>query len=109
LKDDRISEWVAEAFDMRPAAIVKRFGLKDPIFAETAAYGHFGRQVEEKEIEVFYNDTKDKSIKTKKAKDGSVQYFKKVKLFGWEELDRVKDIIKYFDILNVPAMEELDA
>ena len=109
LKDDRISEWVAEAFDMRPAAIVKRFGLKDPIFADTAAYGHFGRQVEEKEVEIFYNDPKDKSIKTKKGKDGSVRYFKKVKLFGWEELDRVKDIIKYFDILNVPAMEELNA
>ncbi|MFC2176358.1 methionine adenosyltransferase, partial [Bacteroidota bacterium] len=48
LNDGDISKKVAEIFDMRPAAIVSRFGLKNPIFSDTAAYGHFGRESEVK-------------------------------------------------------------
>ena len=43
MTDGEIAKKVGELFDMRPAAIVKRFGLKNPIFSETAAYGHMGR------------------------------------------------------------------
>lgn len=107
LKDHTIGEWVAENWDMRPAAIVKRFGLKDPIFSETAAYGHFGRKSEEKEVEVMYWDAKDKSLTKKKNKDGSTTITKKVNTFGWERLDRVQDVISHFDILNPPVVEEV--
>ena len=40
---DRIKEAVREVFDLRPAAIVRDLGLLNPIYASTAAYGHFGR------------------------------------------------------------------
>ena len=58
IKDSEIGNKVAELFDMRPAAIVKRFGLKNPIFNITAAYGHMGRDVgtitvDGKEYETF--------------------------------------------------------
>ena len=43
ITDGEIAKKVGELFDMRPAAIVKRFGLTNPIFSETAAYGHMGR------------------------------------------------------------------
>ena len=43
MTDGEVAKKVAELFDMRPAAIVKRFGLTNPIFSETAAYGHMGR------------------------------------------------------------------
>ena len=41
--DDKLAEIVSEVFDLRPAAIIKNLGLKRPIYAQTAAYGHFGR------------------------------------------------------------------
>ncbi|NNE29813.1 MAG: methionine adenosyltransferase, partial [Saprospiraceae bacterium] len=44
LSDPEISENLSSIFDLRPAAIVKKFGLKNPIFSETAAYGHMGRK-----------------------------------------------------------------
>ena len=43
LPDDRLSEIVGECFDLRPAAIIRDLDLKRPIYAQTAAYGHFGR------------------------------------------------------------------
>lgn len=43
LDDDRLAEIVKEKFDLRPAAIIDTLGLKKPIFAQTAAYGHYGR------------------------------------------------------------------
>ena len=71
ITDAEIAAKVGEIFDLRPAAIVKRFGLKNPIFLPTAAYGHMGRKPY--------------------VKDG-VQYF------GWEKLDAVEDIRKAFGI-----------
>ena len=44
LTDGQIAAKIAELFDLRPAKIVERYGLKNPIFAPTAAYGHFGRE-----------------------------------------------------------------
>ena len=41
--DDAIAQFVLDAVDLRPAAIIKRLGLRRPIFRQTAAYGHFGR------------------------------------------------------------------
>jgi S-adenosylmethionine synthetase len=44
LSDGEIAQRLTHIFDLRPAAIVRRYGLKNPIFSETAAYGHFGRE-----------------------------------------------------------------
>jgi S-adenosylmethionine synthetase len=43
LPDDRLSAIVQEVFDLRPAAIISYLDLRRPIYAQTAAYGHFGR------------------------------------------------------------------
>ncbi len=43
LGDDRIAEIVKKEFDLRPSAIIKTLGLREPIFSQTAAYGHFGK------------------------------------------------------------------
>jgi S-adenosylmethionine synthetase len=43
LPDERLASLAVELFDLRPAAIIERFGLRRPIFAQTACYGHFGR------------------------------------------------------------------
>ncbi len=42
--EEKISEAVQKHFDLRPAAIIERFGLRRPIYAQTAAYGHMGRE-----------------------------------------------------------------
>src|SRR6185295_152377 len=42
--DERLGEYIAEAFDMRPRAIIEQLDLLRPIYRETAAYGHFGRK-----------------------------------------------------------------
>ena len=90
LTDGQVAEKVAKIFDNRPFAIVKRYGLKNPIFLETASYGHFGRDCYEKEVEVNYTD---KDTFTKNGKT-----FKKVKFFGWEELNYVDTIKKEFSL-----------
>ncbi len=43
LKDDKLVEIVRENFDLRPAGIIKMLDLRRPIYKQTAAYGHFGR------------------------------------------------------------------
>jgi S-adenosylmethionine synthetase len=75
LTDGEISHRIAKIFDMRPAAIVKRFGLRNPIFSETAAYGHIGRIPGTKEV------------------NG-----KKYETFTWEKLDYVNALKKEFAI-----------
>ncbi len=81
LSDGEIAKRISKLFDMRPAAIVERFGLKFPIFSETAAYGHMGRSSYTKEVDVCYNGKKSK---------------KKVEFFAWEKLDYVDKIKKEF-------------
>jgi S-adenosylmethionine synthetase len=89
LSDAQIAEKISRIFDLRPYSIVKKFGLKNPIFLETASYGHFGRECFEEEVEVFYKDNETYTVQ----QNSHEKIFKKVKFFGWEELDSV-DIIK---------------
>jgi S-adenosylmethionine synthetase len=98
LNDGAISEKVAEIFDMKPAAIVSRFGLKNPVFSETAAYGHFGRACYNKETEVYYNG------EGVTERDG--KFYKYVEVFAWEKLDKVKELVKAFELDDVAVMPE---
>ncbi len=78
ITESSIAQRVGELFDLRPAAIVKRFGLKNPIFQATASYGHFGARPYTKRVEVYENG---------KLTEREVEFF------GWEKLDCV-DMIK---------------
>ena len=69
--DAYIAQKIGEIFDLRPAAIVERFGLKSPIYEPTAAYGHMGRQPY--------------------VKDG-------LQFFGWEKLDYVDAVREAFNL-----------
>jgi len=88
LSDGVISERVAKIFDMRPAAIVERFGLKNPVFSDTAAYGHFGRESEKKQVEVYYSG--------KGVTERGGKFYKDVETFAWEKLDKVDELVKAF-------------
>lgn len=79
LTDGEIAKKVEELFDLRPAKIIEKFGLTNPIFEETASYGHFGRDPYTKEVEVLVNGQPVK---------------KEVQFFGWEKLDAVDKIKK---------------
>ena len=68
-EDSLITDYIKRNIDLRPAAIIKKFGLKNPIYKPTATYGHFGR-------DPF-------------VKDG-------IEYFGWERLDMVEDLKKVF-------------
>ncbi len=81
MTDGEIAEIVEQLFDLRPAKIVEKFGLTNPIFEPTASYGHFGRTPYIKEVEVIENR---KPVK------------KNVQFFGWELLDSVNMIKKAF-------------
>lgn len=94
LTDEQIALKVQELFDMRPFAIVKRFGLRNPVFSPTAAYGHFGRTPYKKEIEVFYED----AFTRKETNNGQTRFFKEVEFFAWEKLDYVDQIKAVFGI-----------
>jgi S-adenosylmethionine synthetase len=84
IDDGEIAKKVAEIFDLRPAAIEARLKLRNPIYRETAAYGHMGRQPE---------------IKTKLFESpysGKVEL--EVELFTWEKLDYVGQIKQSFKL-----------
>ena len=96
LPDGAIAERIAKIFDMRPYAIVERFGLKNPIYQATASYGHFGRDFYTKEVDVFYPV---KGAKAKKINgNGKQAYSKKVDFFAWEKLDYVAKLKKEFGL-----------
>ncbi|MBK6392727.1 MAG: methionine adenosyltransferase [Saprospiraceae bacterium] len=84
MSDGDIADKVSTLFDMRPYAIEKRLKLRNPIYSETASYGHMGRKPQIVE-------------KTFKSPDGKTKKMK-VELFTWEKLDKVKDIKKAFGI-----------
>lgn len=84
ISDGEISEKIAKIFDMRPYFIEQRFALRTPIYAETAAYGHMGR--EPKTVEKVFNAGKKNEKKVK------------VTLFPWERLDYVDQVKKAFKI-----------
>ena len=84
LTDGEIAKKVSEIFDMRPHAIEERLQLRNPIYLETAAYGHMGKTTRKvtKVFESPYN--------------GRVE--KEVTLFTWEQLDKVSEVQKAFDL-----------
>ena len=90
MSDAEIAQKMQGMVDLRPYFIVKRFGLTNPIFEETASYGHFGRQPETRKVEVFYEDD------TTFREDDKI--YKNVEFFGWERLDMVDDIKKAFGL-----------
>ena len=88
MSDAEIAAVVRKNIDLRPYAIVKRFGLTNPIFEETASYGHFGRKPETRKTEVFYKD------KTTFVEEGHT--YKNVDFFAWEKLDLTEQLQKMF-------------
>ena len=78
MTDGEIARRIAKLFDLRPAAIVKKFGLKNPIFEATASYGHFGNRPYTRKEKVW--------------EDGR-EVEREIEFFGWEKLDAV-DLIK---------------
>ncbi|MBQ4377299.1 MAG: methionine adenosyltransferase [Bacteroidales bacterium] len=84
LSDGEIANKIKKIFDLRPYAIVKRFGLKNPIFGRTAAYGHFGRDVVKEKVTVFDKNGKETT--------------KEVTFFAWEQLDYVDKIKAAFKL-----------
>ena len=84
MTDGQIAKQLEKIFDMRPYAIETRFKLRKPIYSETAAYGHMGRETEVVTKEFVSADGKKKKVK--------------VKLFPWEELNYVSKIKKAFKI-----------
>ena len=81
--DAEIARRIENLFDLRPAAIIRKFELKNPIYEPTAAYGHFGRKPYTKSVKV--------------GKPGC-QTDKLVQFFAWEKLDAVEEIQKAFGI-----------
>ena len=84
MSDGEIAKNIEELFDLRPKAIERTLKLRQPMYVETAAYGHMGRKPEvvKKTFTSHYHETK--------AID--------VELFTWEKLDRVEDIRKAFGL-----------
>ncbi len=94
ISDSDIADKVNTIFDLRPYAIIQRFGLQNPIFQATASYGHFGRDPFKKEVEVYYSG---ENVKSKKI-NGDTKNFKEIEFFTWEKLDYVDKIKKAFDL-----------
>jgi S-adenosylmethionine synthetase len=84
LNDGEIARKVEKIFDMRPYFIEQRFSLRTPIYSETAAYGHMGR--EPRTVEKVFNKGKANELKLK------------VELFPWEKLDHVDQVKKSFGL-----------
>ncbi len=84
LSDGEISERISKIFDMRPYFIEQRFKLRSPIYSETAAYGHMGR--ESKVVQKVFNPGK------KNEKHVTVT------LFPWEKLDYVRKVKRAFEL-----------
>ncbi len=84
LSDGAIAKKIEKVFDLRPYAIEQRLKLRNPIYSETAAYGHMGRD----------NKVVEKSFVTAEGKMKKL----KVELFTWEKLDMVKKLRSEFKI-----------
>jgi len=98
MSDKEISTIAFKLFDLRPYAIIKKFGLQNPIFSPTCTYGHFGREHYTEDVEVYYEDAK--TFKKIVIIDGNEveKIFKNVEFFAWEKLDAVELIKKAFNI-----------
>ncbi len=95
MTDGAIAKKIKDIFDLRPYAIVKRFGLKNPVFRVTSSYGHFGREPYTEEVEVQYNTHQDTITR---IVDGKEKHFKKVEFFAWEKLDYVDRLKEAFGL-----------
>lgn len=84
MKDGEIAKIVEQIFDMRPAHIIKRLKLKEPIYSESAAYGHMGRAPEVKQV-IFKGN-------------GNEEVKKVVETFTWEKLDYVDQVKEAFGL-----------
>ncbi len=84
MTDGEIAKKIEDLFDLRPKAIERSLKLRQPMFLETAAYGHMGRQpqVVKKTFTSRYHETKEIDVE----------------LFTWEKLDRVDDIRQSFGL-----------
>ena len=83
MSDGQIAEHIGKLFDLRPAAIVRRFGLKNPIFEATASYGHFGNRP---------------YTKLEKVWENGVECEREIEYFGWERLDAVDQLKAEFGL-----------
>jgi S-adenosylmethionine synthetase len=83
MTDGEIANKLREMLDLRPAVIINRYGLRNPIFAETAAYGHMGRTPGKKQVQIGMN--------------GAVEQ-KDVETFLWEKLDLVDSFQETFNL-----------
>ena len=81
MTDGQIAAKINDLFDLRPAAIVREFGLRNPIFEATASYGHFGNRPYTQKVTLF-----------EKGKEVS----KEIEFFAWEKLDAVDKLKKAF-------------
>ena len=84
MSDGEIAQVIKEMFDLRPKAIERKFKLRQPMYLETAAYGHMGRknEVVTKTFTSHYHETRTIDVE----------------LFTWEKLDSVDNIRKAFDL-----------
>ena len=83
ISEGEIAERIGRLFDLRPASIVRKFGLKNPIFEATASYGHFGNRPYSKEVTFIENGR---------------EVCREVEFFGWEKLDAVDAIWREFGL-----------
>src|SRR6056297_497668 len=86
LSDGEIAEKLKANFDLRPYAIEKRLKLRQPMYFETAAYGHMGREPGQKVVKSFFTGAGDK-VETRE-----------VELFTWEKLDLVEEMQSIFNL-----------
>ena len=84
--DSEIAKKVDELFDMRPYAIEQRLKLRNPIYSDSAAYGHMGRSPEIKTVELINGSGKKKTVE--------------VETFTWEKLDMVEQVKKAFGLVG---------
>ncbi len=83
ISEGEIAERIAKLFDLRPASIVRRYGLKNPIFEATASYGHFGNRPYTKDVTFIENGK---------------EVTRPVEFFAWEKLDAVDTIKSEFGL-----------
>jgi S-adenosylmethionine synthetase len=86
LSDSEIAAKLQDVFDLRPNAIIRRLGLKNPVFRPTAAYGHMGRDSSTGRV-VFYTEV-----------NGNRTEEREVEFFAWEKLDYVDELKQVFGI-----------
>jgi len=83
MQDSDIATAIGQLFDLRPSSIIRKFGLKNPIYQVTSNYGHFGRKPYQAAVKVERDGKETEEI---------------VWFFGWERLDAVPDIKAHFGL-----------